>query len=118
MRLGRDSVIGMQNCNVNTYRDGSEAKDVGKKENALQTVFGNTEGSVAQVSDSRVFFPKQVRKESPATQSRARPTPITQPTPRTLVQASVLPVSVTSVAWYASAGHQRASRQTCSSWTA
>lgn len=61
MVLGRGSVVGFQNCNVHTYKDDEAAVEAGDEPYPLLSVFGNVEGSVAQVSQSTVFFPREVR---------------------------------------------------------
>lgn len=61
MRLGRGSVIGFQKCNVHTYQDNGHAIQAGTADNPLLTLFGNVERSIAQISLSTVFFPKEVR---------------------------------------------------------
>lgn len=78
MLLGRGSVIGFQKCNVHTYRDANQVTEAGNVENPLLTLFGNVERSVAEVSHSTVFFPKEVRPgTSPS--ADASPHPLSHP---------------------------------------
>lgn len=61
MRIGPGAVIGFQDCNVNTYGTGDQAIADGRAPYPLLNIFGNMERSVAQIYNSTVLFPGEVR---------------------------------------------------------
>lgn len=61
MQLLKNSVVGFQDCKLNTFRDFEEAVAQGRRDDAFASIFGNPANGVAQIRNSDVFFPAFVR---------------------------------------------------------